>query len=478
MQSGWHNLPAVNGVDQRPAPSSARATSSFPAECDAVRLSLDIAPAYPPEAKVARYRREVALDRKRAARSSSPRSTRSETCREPVRLHFLTPLAPDVATPGRVGSRARAATPSSRPAGARAPLRREALHGERRGEGVTDARLAPVWGDRLFRITLTARDVLDERLAPGRGSLRALTPASPGVGGGLRRRARARPERRTTMERRAFLAASTAAAVTSADAVSPGRRRRPQPGPGRPAARPTSCAATACTAGHDGHPLRRVREGRARPGARPRRARARRRLERGDGRGQPDAPPPPAAPRRRVGGDARRPARGRRRVRQGGGRIRWPCRRRPAVPAPATPRSTPACRRCPAIEKPAGAVAGPDRLFELRTYRSHSELGQPARRSRCSRQGGELAIFRRDGLHTVFFARDLVGAGLPSLTYMLVFADAAAREKAWDVFRDDPEWAEAARACRATLTPRSSPASRRRSLPPGRRTRRSRRRRA
>ena len=54
--------------------------------------------------------------------------------------------------------------------------------------------------------------------------------------------------------------------------------------------------------------------------------------------------------------------------------------------------------------------------------------------------GGELALFRRVGLNTVFFGRDLVGAGLPSLTYMVVFADAAAREKAWAAFREHPEW--------------------------------------
>jgi hypothetical protein len=54
--------------------------------------------------------------------------------------------------------------------------------------------------------------------------------------------------------------------------------------------------------------------------------------------------------------------------------------------------------------------------------------------------GGELALFARLGMHTVFFVRDLVGAGLPSLTYMLAFADVAAREKAWATFRDDAEW--------------------------------------
>ncbi len=54
--------------------------------------------------------------------------------------------------------------------------------------------------------------------------------------------------------------------------------------------------------------------------------------------------------------------------------------------------------------------------------------------------GGELGIFARLGLHTVFFGRDMLGAGLPSLTYMLAFADVAAREKAWAAFREDPAW--------------------------------------
>jgi hypothetical protein len=93
----------------------------------------------------------------------------------------------------------------------------------------------------------------------------------------------------------------------------------------------------------------------------------------------------------------------------------------------------------PGIEKPEGAAAGPSRLFELRTYRSHSVLGH-RKKVEMFEQGGELAIFKRVGLTTVFFARDVVGTGLPSLTYMLVFADAATREKSWDVFRQDPEW--------------------------------------
>ena len=93
----------------------------------------------------------------------------------------------------------------------------------------------------------------------------------------------------------------------------------------------------------------------------------------------------------------------------------------------------------PGIEKPKGAADAAGRLFELRTYRSHSKAAS-RKKIEMFEQGGELAIFRRVGLDTVFFASDLVGEGLPSLTYLLVFPDAVTREKNWDVFRQDPEW--------------------------------------
>jgi len=53
-----------------------------------------------------------------------------------------------------------------------------------------------------------------------------------------------------------------------------------------------------------------------------------------------------------------------------------------------------------------------------------------------------MAIFKRVGLTPVFFGRNVVGPLLPSLTYMLVFPDAAGREKTWAAFRDDPGWAK------------------------------------
>jgi hypothetical protein len=93
----------------------------------------------------------------------------------------------------------------------------------------------------------------------------------------------------------------------------------------------------------------------------------------------------------------------------------------------------------PAVEKPSGEAAGSARIFELRTYRSATEAAS-RRKIEMFEAGGELALFGRLGLNVVFFARDLVAGGLPSLTYMVVFADGAAREKAWAAFGSHPEW--------------------------------------
>jgi len=93
----------------------------------------------------------------------------------------------------------------------------------------------------------------------------------------------------------------------------------------------------------------------------------------------------------------------------------------------------------PGVEAPAGANAGAARIFELRTYESHNEVAG-LKKIEMFEKAGEIAIFRKVGLNPVFFAREVLGPSLPALTYMLVFADATAREKAWATFRDDPDW--------------------------------------
>jgi hypothetical protein len=87
----------------------------------------------------------------------------------------------------------------------------------------------------------------------------------------------------------------------------------------------------------------------------------------------------------------------------------------------------------------APAARGKTRIFELRTYESATEAAHLRKVEMFARMG-EIDIFKRDGLIPVFFASTVFGPSLPSLTYLLGFADFAAREKAWAAFRADPEW--------------------------------------
>jgi hypothetical protein len=92
----------------------------------------------------------------------------------------------------------------------------------------------------------------------------------------------------------------------------------------------------------------------------------------------------------------------------------------------------------PALEKPSGALAGPTRVFELRTYESHNKAAHRKKIEMFNR--GEIDIFRRTGLQPVFFGSNIIGARLPSLTYLLVFEDMAARERNWPQFVNHPDW--------------------------------------
>jgi hypothetical protein len=92
----------------------------------------------------------------------------------------------------------------------------------------------------------------------------------------------------------------------------------------------------------------------------------------------------------------------------------------------------------PRLEIPPAAAENRPRIFELRTYESHSEKAHLKKVEMFKL--GEIAIFRRTGLRPVFFGRTLIGSKLPNLTYMLTFDDMAARDKNWAAFIADPEW--------------------------------------
>jgi len=90
----------------------------------------------------------------------------------------------------------------------------------------------------------------------------------------------------------------------------------------------------------------------------------------------------------------------------------------------------------PKLEIPTKAKS---RIFELRTYESHS-VKAGKKKIEMFNDAGEIAVFRKTGLNPVFFGESLIGPRLSNLTYMLGFDDMATRDKNWNVFRKDPDW--------------------------------------
>ena len=112
-----------------------------------------------------------------------------------------------------------------------------------------------------------------------------------------------------------------------------------------------------------------------------------------------------------------------------------------------TPKDAPAYKRIetwlmlafdavPKVETP---TKKDSRVFQLRTYESHSDL-KARKKIEMFNAGGEVAIFRRTGVNPVFFGETLAGTKIPNLTYMLGFDDAQAQKAGWDAFMKDPEW--------------------------------------
>jgi hypothetical protein len=91
------------------------------------------------------------------------------------------------------------------------------------------------------------------------------------------------------------------------------------------------------------------------------------------------------------------------------------------------------------IEVPPVDAKRPGRLFELRTYESKNVFALRAKIEMFNT--AEIKIFRDCGFAPVFFGEAIFGAHLPHLTYLVAFDDMAARDKAWDAFRANPDWA-------------------------------------
>ena len=79
-----------------------------------------------------------------------------------------------------------------------------------------------------------------------------------------------------------------------------------------------------------------------------------------------------------------------------------------------------------------------ERIFELRTYESFSELKGLLKVEMFNE--AELDIFEKVRLQGVFYGQAMAGSNLPNLTYMLAYKNMDERKAAWDRFLSHPDW--------------------------------------
>ena len=76
-------------------------------------------------------------------------------------------------------------------------------------------------------------------------------------------------------------------------------------------------------------------------------------------------------------------------------------------------------------------------IYETRIYETHPGR-LPALNARF--RNHTMKIFERHGIKNIGYWTSEVGEYSDRLTYIVAFEDAGPRERAWESFRNDPEW--------------------------------------
>jgi hypothetical protein len=145
MQSAWHNLPTINGVMQGAGRQFAARNAVFRATDEAAEFRLDLAGAYPKEAAVNSWVRSIRLDRGAGAIEVSE-DFRMQAGGGKLELSLVTPCRVDASQAGQLVLASGGGPVRLRYDSALAPKVEEVA--------VTDGRLRPVWGEKLYRVLL------------------------------------------------------------------------------------------------------------------------------------------------------------------------------------------------------------------------------------------------------------------------------------------------------------------------------------
>jgi len=152
MQSAFHNLPTVNGVMQREGRNFNAKRVEYASDDREASLSLELAGAYPPEAKLRSWTRSITLVRKEGVEIRDRYEL--EECKKPLVVTMMTHSRPEPAGPGLLRLALPGAPPESRPVLINFDAKRFSASVE--VIPIQDSRLKSSWGDEIHRILLTS----------------------------------------------------------------------------------------------------------------------------------------------------------------------------------------------------------------------------------------------------------------------------------------------------------------------------------
>lgn len=143
MQSAWHNLPTIGGVGQSPGPGFHASGVRYDANAGAASFSAELATAYPPEAGLKSWRRNVMLDKKANQITITDDYSLAKQAGQ-ITLTFMTAVEPVAESGGvlRVAGLSVAYDKSLTP-------KIEQVK-------ITDSRMHNSWGDSVWRVLLVA----------------------------------------------------------------------------------------------------------------------------------------------------------------------------------------------------------------------------------------------------------------------------------------------------------------------------------
>jgi hypothetical protein len=158
MQSAYHNLPTVNGVQQHNGHEHRATEVDYRLDEGFARLTLNLAAAYPAEAGIVAWRRECRLERGASAGAAVKIVDRFqlEQPSSDIQLSLMVTCEPRIVVPGEI------LLTNDRGETLRMEYDSNLLSAAAERIVLEDKRLKKVWGEQLYRILLTARSAVSQ----------------------------------------------------------------------------------------------------------------------------------------------------------------------------------------------------------------------------------------------------------------------------------------------------------------------------